>query len=164
MASVWMPGRQLSFAPSLALVARVGAGKTDDEKGGQGAKPDACQDDVQGVGQDRQHRQLFGCGMARQGAHRQGDGGDGGAQEVFPARPRAVAQVAGQWPAPLGRRTARPTQMWPMRVFCMSPNQASEAPGVIGRRRWPARWWWRKCRAGPAAGRSRARAARVPGE
>ncbi|PTR09922.1 hypothetical protein C8R32_1027 [Nitrosospira sp. Nsp5] len=45
---------------------RGGAGETDDEESRQGAEPDAGQDDVQGVGQDRYHREFFGRGMARE--------------------------------------------------------------------------------------------------
>ena len=72
-----------------------GAGKADGEEGGQGAKPYACHDDVQGVGQDRHDRELFGGRVAGKRAHRQGERCGSRAQDVFPARRGTVAQIAG---------------------------------------------------------------------
>ena len=74
--------------------ARFGAGKAHDQEGGQGAEPDAGQDDVQGIGQDGGDRQFFGRGVAGERAYGEGQGGDGGAQDVAPARARGVRCVA----------------------------------------------------------------------
>ena len=72
-----------------------GATEADHQEGGQGAEPDAGHDDVQGVGQYGQEGQVFGGGVARQGTHGEGSGGDGGAQDVLPSCRGGDADIEG---------------------------------------------------------------------
>ena len=92
-----LDGRILQAGAGRVLVcARAfGTGVAYDQKGRQGAKPDGGQDDVQGVGQDGEHRQLLGRGVAGKRAHAQGQGRCAGAQDVLPSGRAGEADVEG---------------------------------------------------------------------
>ena len=114
-----------------------GAAETDHQEGGQGAEPDAGHDDVQGVGQYGQEGQVFGGGVAGQGAHGERGGSDGGAQDVLPSCRRGECGYRGRW----RRRERRRRRALPRRAPCgYSARVASQACGCQALASMPVAW------------------------